>query len=137
MSAQKPLELILARNLLSSISTPALLLSENGVLLFYNEAAGALLGRRFEEAGVMSAEDWTREFGPFDRDERPIAHERNPATLAVRENRPYHGNFRIRVAGGNHQDVAASTIPIVGPGGSSGAIVIFWPVSAGKESARE
>lgn len=84
----------------------------------------------------MSAEDWTREFGPFDGDERPIAHERNPATLAVRENRPYHGNFRIRVAGGNHQDVAASTIPIVGPGGSSGAIVIFWPVSAGKESGR-
>lgn len=137
MSAQKPLELILARNLLSSISTPALLLSERGALVFYNEAAGVLLGRRFEEAGVMPADEWTREFGPFDGDERPIAHDRNPATLAVRENRPYHGNFRIRVAGGNHEDVAASTIPIVGPGGSSGAIVIFWPVSAAKESGSE
>ena len=44
MSAQKPLELILARNLLSSISTPAFLVSDHGTLMFYNEAAGALLG---------------------------------------------------------------------------------------------
>ena len=43
--AQKPLELILARNLLTSISTPAFLLDEHGALVFYNEAAGALLGR--------------------------------------------------------------------------------------------
>ncbi len=44
MSVQKPLELILARNLLSSISTPAFLVGEDGALLFYNEGAGALLG---------------------------------------------------------------------------------------------
>jgi hypothetical protein len=55
MSAQKPLELILARNLLSSISTPALLLGEQGSLLFYNEAAGAMLGRSFEEQGTMTS----------------------------------------------------------------------------------
>jgi hypothetical protein len=29
-----------------------------------------------------------------------------------------------------HQEIAASAIPIVGPDGSSGAIVIFWPLSA-------
>ena len=42
--AQKPLELILARNLLTSLSTPAFLVDENAALVFYNEAAGALLG---------------------------------------------------------------------------------------------
>jgi PAS domain-containing protein len=135
MSVQKPLELILARNLLSSISTPAFLVGEQGALLFYNEAAGALLGRRFEETGVMPAPAWTREFGPFDADEQPISYDQLPATAALRENRPYHGNFRICAAGGSHQDIAASAIPIVGPGGSSGAIVIFWPVS--EESERE
>ena len=135
MNAQKPLELILARNLLSSISTPAFLVGEKGELVFYNEAAGALVGRRFEETGKMSAEEWTTEFGPFDEDEQPIDYMQNPATTAVRENRPYHGNFRICAAGGNHQDIAASTIPIVGPGGSSGAIVIFWPVNEGGKPA--
>jgi len=128
MSAQKPLELILARNLLSSISTPAFLVGEQGALLFYNEAAGALVGRRFEETGVMSAQDWTSTFGPFGADDQPMAYDRIPATIALREARPYHGNFRICAAGGHHQDIAASAIPIVGAGGSSGAIVIFWPV---------
>jgi PAS domain-containing protein len=128
MSAQKPLELILARNLLSSISTPAFLVGEQGLLLFYNEAAGALLGRRFEESGTLPAAEWTREFGPFGDDEQPIPYDEIPATLALRENRPYHGKFRIAAAGGSHQDIAASAIPIVGTGGSSGGIVIFWPV---------
>ena len=137
MSVQKPLELILARNLLSSISTPAFLVGEDGALLFYNEAAGALVGRRFEETGAMSATDWTSEFGPFGEDESPMPYDQIPATVAVRENRPYHGNFRICAAGGNHQDIVASAIPIVGPGGSTGAIVIFWPVTAGEESEGE
>jgi PAS domain-containing protein len=137
MSAQKPLELILARNLLSSISTPAFLVGEQGALVFYNEAAGALVGRRFEETGVMSAQDWTSEFGPFGDDEKPIPYGEIPATVALREDRPYHGKFRICAAGGNHQDIVASAIPIVGPGGSSGAIVIFWPVRQGKGAEGE
>jgi len=130
MSAQKPLELILARNLLSSISTPAFLVGESGTLEFFNEAAAAMLGKRFEETGRMPAAEWTAEFGPFGDDETPIPYDEIPATVAVRSERPFHGNFRICAAGGHHQDVAASTIPIVGPGGSSGAIVIFWPLDS-------
>ena len=34
---QKPLELILARNLLTSVTTPAFLVARDGTLLFYNE----------------------------------------------------------------------------------------------------
>jgi PAS domain-containing protein len=128
MNGQKPLELILARNLLSSISTPAFLVGEEGLLLFYNEAAAAMLGRRFEELGSIPASEWTAEFGPFDDNEVPIPYDEIPATVAVRANRPYHGNFRIASAHGGHHDIEASSIPIVGPGGASGAIVIFWPV---------
>jgi len=128
MSAQHPLEMILARNLLSSISTPAFLVSEQGSLLFYNESAAVMLGRRFEETGTMTAAEWISEFGPFGPDEQPIPYEQIPATAALRHRRPFHGNFRICAAGGIRQDVAASTIPIVGARGSSGAIVIFWPL---------
>jgi PAS domain-containing protein len=137
MSAQKPLELILARNLLSSISTPAFLVGEEGALLFYNEAAGSLVGRRFEETGTMTVGEWTGQFGPFGDDEQPIPYEELPATRVLRENRPYHGKFRICAAGGHHQDIAASAIPIVGPGGSSGAIVIFWPLDADEQGGSE
>ena len=128
MSAQKPLELILARNLLASLSTPAFLVGEQGMLLFYNEAAAALLGRRFEESGAMGPEQWTAEFGPFDHNDRPIPYDQIPLTIAVREARPAHGTYRI-AAGGQHREIAASAIPIVGPGGATGAIVIFWPTN--------
>jgi|SRR5579884_2307290 len=135
MSAQRPLELILARNLLCSITTPAFLVGEGGTLLFYNEAAGAMLGRRFEDKSILAAADWTSEFGPFDENGEAIPYDSIPATVALRSNRPYHGRFWIRGAGGVRRDIAASAIPIVGPGGSSGAIVIFWPVEDDGEAA--
>jgi PAS domain-containing protein len=134
MSAQRPLELILARNLLTSISTPAFLVGEGGTLLFFNEAAGAMLGRRFEDSELLTAADWTHEFGPLDESGSPIPFESIPATLALRSSRPYHGRFSIRGAGGSRLDIAASAIPIVGPGGSSGAIVIFWPLEESEET---
>ena len=84
----------------------------------------------------MSATEWISEFGPFGPDEKPIPYDEIPATTALRENRPFHGNFRIRCADGNHQDVAASSIPIVGSGGASGAIVIFWPVDGDEQGER-
>lgn len=136
MNAQKPLELILARNLLASLSTPAFLVGEEGVLLFYNEAAAALLGRRFEEVGSLRANEWMDQFGPFGNDDEPLPYDEIPATVALRANRPYHGTFRIRKAGGGQQDIAASAIPIVGPGGSSGGIVIFWPLVNGDDAER-
>ncbi len=126
MSAQRPLELILARNLLCSISTPALLVGEGGTLLFYNDAAGAMLGKRFED--MLAAADWTSTFGPLDSEGEAIPFEEIPATGALRSNRPYHGHFVVRGAGGTRLQVAASAIPIVGPEGATGAIVIFWPV---------
>src|SRR5262249_50067184 len=64
--AQKPLELILARNFLTSLSTPAFLVDDSGALIFYNEAAGALLGISFEESGRMEANDWGHRLAPFD-----------------------------------------------------------------------
>jgi len=133
---QRPLELILARNLLSSISTPAFLLGEHGALLYYNEAAGAMLGRGFEDSASLSAEQWTSAFGPLGEHGEPLDYEELPAVLTVREQRPYHGTFRIRAAGGEPCDVAASAIPIIGLGGSSGAIVFFWPLEDAAARAR-
>ena len=138
MAAQKPLELILARNLLTSISTPAFLVDETGTLVFYNEAAGALLGRPFEDAGHMSPQDWISTHGPFGDDGKPIPLDDIPATQAVRKGRPAHGVSRIRSAGGAEHEVESSTFPIVASEeGSSGAMVLFWPLGAnGGEEAQ-
>ena len=86
--SQKPLELILARNLLTSVTTPAFLVAREGALLFYNEAAGALLGRPFEDVGQLEPEEWTESFGPLDDDEQPIPLEDLPLTTALRDGPP-------------------------------------------------
>ena len=125
---QKPLELILARNLLSSISTPAFLVDRDGAMIFYNEAAGLLLGKAFEEAGRMSAEEWGRVYGPFDEAGEPIPLEQLPITRALREGRPVHGNVEVRSASGERHQIELSALPIVGTDEFRGAMAIFWPV---------
>jgi PAS domain-containing protein len=126
---QKPLELILARNLLTSLSTPAFLLDGNAAMVFYNEAAGALLGRSFEEAGRMEADQWTRAFGPFGSDGAPIDVDALKTTEAIREGRPAHARFTIRTADGSSEAIEASAFPIVASEqGSSGAMILFWPL---------
>jgi PAS domain-containing protein len=130
VAAQKPLELILARNLLTSISTPSFLVDSDASVVFYNEAAAALLGRSFEDAGRMTAEEWTRAFGPVDKGGVPVQVDELEVTASIREGRPSHGRFRIRTAGGGQTTIEASAFPIVtSEHGSSGAMILFWPLS--------
>lgn len=133
---QKPLELILARNLLTSVTTPAFLVAKDGTLLFYNEAAGALIGRPFEDTGQLDLEEWTRRFGPFDENDEPVSFDELPLTRALAEGRPAHEEFSVRSADGEMHRIAASAMPIVGAAsGASGVMVIFWPVD--EQAARE
>ena len=125
MSVQRPLELILARNLLSNLSTPGLLVGQGGKLLFYNEAAGAVIGRSFEDVTGLSADEWTAEFGPLDANGEPIAYEQIHATQILRAHLPFHGDFSIKTATGR-REIAMTAIPIVAPDGSTAAVVLFW-----------
>jgi PAS domain-containing protein len=132
---QKPLELILARNLMSALSTPAFLVDEGGVLVFFNEAAGMLLGRRFEELGTVGPDEWGSMFGPFDPAGAPIPYDELPLVNAVRNGRPAHAEFTIRSTDGAMHSVEASAFPILTAHGSQGAIAVFWPTQANGNGA--
>jgi len=131
VTTQKPLELILARNLMSALSTPAFLVDEGGVLVFYNEAAGALLGKRFEELGTVGADEWGSLFGPFDKTGEPIPYDELPLVVAVRNGRPAHADLEISSADGARHQVEVSAFPILTAHGSQGAIAVFWPAASG------
>src|SRR6185436_10964813 len=62
MSAPKPIQLILARQLASSLAVPILLVDTHGTLVYYNEPAEQILGQRFEETGEMRADVWSKIF---------------------------------------------------------------------------
>jgi PAS domain-containing protein len=125
-SNQHPVEIIMARGFVSNITTPAFLVGTDGTLVFYNEAAGDLLGIGFEEAGPMPAQEWGSRFEPLGDDGAPLALAELPLTIALSEERPAHRAMRIRSAQGDEREIEVTAFPVVGHDGHSGAIAIFW-----------
>ena len=125
--AQYPIELILTRQLASQLAMPVFLTDHDGTLVFYNEAAEAVLGRRFDETGSMPAQAWAERFTPRDTDGRPIKSDMLPLMIAVRQGRPAHADFLIRGPDGVDRRIEVTAFPLVGVAGRrTGAIAIFW-----------
>jgi PAS domain-containing protein len=123
---QRPLGMILARNFLTSLSTPAFLVDEGGGIIFYNEAAGGLLGISFEEFGQKPADEWSGAIGPFGEDGKPLPIEELPTTRALRAGRPAHGTFCIHSVHGDEHEIESTALPIVAEEGQEGAMIFFW-----------
>jgi PAS domain-containing protein len=119
--------LVQARNLITNLALPAVLMDPDGQLLFFNEAAGALLGRGFEEVGRLPREEWARDIGPFDGDGRPIATDELPLANALATGRPTQGRFYLRLGGQELRAMEISALPLVEPGFLEGVLLVFWP----------
>jgi PAS domain-containing protein len=131
--ATQPLELILARNLISGIELAAFLVDPDGVLVFFNDAAGELVGRRFEEVGRLRREEWSSEFGPFDEFGKLMPTDTLPLTVALRQGLPAHDRFRVSSSGdGELVEVDVSALPLGTADGFKGAIVVFWRTDTGE-----
>ncbi len=73
-ATQKSLALIRAREVATNLSLPIVVLDPEGTIVFYNAAAEKMLGgRRFEEAGELSGEEWAAAFRPERLDGTPAA----------------------------------------------------------------
>jgi PAS domain-containing protein len=125
---QKPLELILARNLIAALSTPAFLADTTGDIVFFNESASVLLGRRFEETGPIKSDEWRTKVGPTDGSGAPIGLEDLPVTRSLRRGVAGYARHTLRPSGGGPaRDFEITGVPIVATsGGFRGAIVFFW-----------
>jgi PAS domain-containing protein len=129
---EQPLELILARNLVSIISLAAFLVDVEGAIVYYNDAAEEVIGTRFEERGRITRAEWNAELGLVDEHGRPVPFDQLPLTSALRDGRPGYGRFFIRAEGGL-LEIVATALPLVGPTGNKGALVVFWPVPGDQE----
>ena len=54
----RPLPLILARELASNVATPFLVLDRDGTLIFFNERAEQIIGMTPAELGEVAEEEW-------------------------------------------------------------------------------
>ena len=125
-----PIQLILIRQLAGYLSVPLFLVDPKGSLLFYNEPAEVILGRRFEETGAMSAEEWSAAFTPLDQERQPLPPENLPLRITLAKQRPAYRRFFIRGLDGVLRQVEVASIPITGLQGEFlGAAALFWEFS--------
>jgi PAS domain-containing protein len=125
---QRPVELILARSLIANLTTPGFLVDEEGIVVFFNDAASVILGVRFEEVGRMGPERWATEFGPYDEAGERVPPDQVALAVALREERPTTARYRLRSLNGVDHDIEAAAVPILTMEGTRGAMVFFWPV---------
>jgi PAS domain-containing protein len=122
-----PLPILLARNLVAALAVPGFVVDADQAVMFYNDAAGELIGRHFEESGRLTREEWGR-IGPVDELGRAESDEGLPLSVALRDYRPSHATFRILTDNGGILTIDLTAMPLIDAAGVHGAIVIFVPV---------
>jgi len=125
--AQRPIELILLRQLASYLDMPIFIVDAEGRLIYYNEPAEPLLGVRFDEVGIMETADWLAAFRPGDEADAVLPADQVPLLVALREQRPVHRELWISGLDGVRRPIGATALPLVGQGGVRlGAVAMFW-----------
>jgi PAS domain-containing protein len=124
-----PIQMILTRQLAGYLSVPVFLVDPEGDLLFYNEPAEAILGRRFEETGAMPAPVWSKVFTPVDDQGQPIPPDELPLMRALARHRPAYRRLHIQGLNGKRRRIEVAAIPIQGLEGEFlGAAALFWEI---------
>jgi PAS domain-containing protein len=123
----EPVEVILLRQWASYLNLPIWIMDDRGSLIFYNEAAEALIGRRFEESGEIAVEDLAAVFSTRDETGAPLGPGDLPISVALMERRPSHRRLLFEGLDGRQRLVEITAFPITGLAGRShGAVAIFW-----------
>ncbi|MFS8082116.1 MAG: PAS domain-containing protein [Ginsengibacter sp.] len=121
------IEIVLNRQLADCLSIPVFITDTVGNLIFYNEPAEEILGKRFEETGEMPVEQWSTEFKPVDEKGNVLPAEELPLVKALKNGSPFHKSFYIESLKGKNQKISVTAYPIIGRTGKMlGAVAIFW-----------
>ncbi len=127
--AQLPVEMILLRQLASYLAMPIFVVDADCDLLFFNEPAEPLLGRRFDETGPIPLAEWSALFGLNDENGVPIAPDDLPIVVATRRREQSHRRTWLRGSDGVARPIEATSFPLLGQSGRTlGGVAIFWEV---------
>lgn len=121
------IEIILNRQLADCLSIPVFITDRKGNLIYYNEPAEEVLGRRYEDTGEMPADEWATIFHPSDEAGTPLSPEELPLVKTLKYCYPYHRSFWIQSLKGRKEKISVTSYPILGRSSKFlGAVAIFW-----------
>jgi len=124
---QEPIEIILLRQLSSYLMLPIWITDDQGNLIYYNEPAEDLLGKRFDVAGEIPAEELSELFVTTDPDGSPIPNEELPLYIALTAQHPAHRVMRITRFDGAERTIEVTSVPVTGQGDRFlGTLNTFW-----------
>jgi PAS domain-containing protein len=124
---QHQIEMILMKQVASYLATPIFLVDASGDLVYFNEPAELLLGRRYDETDEMAFGEWSTVFRPTDEQRSPIAPDALPLAVALAHRRPAHRTMWIKGLDGADHHISVTAFPLVGQHDRHlGAVAIFW-----------
>ena len=127
---QHNLVLILARQFAAQLATAVFLVDADGTVIYYNEAAERLLGRRFVEGRGMTADEWSTVFRPRNPSGEQVPLEELSVGVAILRREPAHRATTIRGADGVDRRIEATAFPLFAHTEDFvGAITFFWEQS--------
>jgi PAS domain-containing protein len=125
--SEKRVEVILMRQLAGYLATPMLVVDPVGTLLFFNEPAELVLGKRFDEVGELPASAWSTVFAPSDTDGAPLPPEEFPLLVALARRSHAQRAFWIRGMDGQRRHIEVAAFPLIGFEGTAlGAVATLW-----------
>jgi len=125
--AAKELEIIITRQLADSLSIPIFITDTNGQLVFFNEPAEKILGKKFRETGAMPVSVWSSLFHPEDQHGKRIARIDLPLVKTLTYCQPAQSEFWIKNLEGERYYISVTSFPLIGRSKRFvGAVAIFW-----------
>lgn len=121
------IEIILNRQIADCMAIPVFITDTAGNLLFYNEPAEEILGKRYEDTGEMAVEEWGTIFKVKDDLGNSLPADELPLVKTLKNQLPYHKTFSMESLQGKAERISVTSYPIIGRSGNFlGAVAIFW-----------
>jgi hypothetical protein len=123
-----PTEVLLAKELTTALDTPAFLIDAGANLVYYNQAAGILLGRPWQESWpTLTPAVWGPRWAPTTIEDVPIPLAQLPIMVALEKQRPVHRWLSIIGLDGVRRGIEVTAFPLTGKEGEVlGAVSLFW-----------
>jgi PAS domain-containing protein len=121
------LPLILARELAANLATPMFLIDAEGTLVFFNDAAELMLGRRYGEVGPITALEFGTMLDMAYLDGTPMRRRDSPGGVAFYRHEPCHLSLLATTLDGTRAQFEVTAYPLFGHvGDMHGVLTLFW-----------
>jgi len=131
---KREIEIVLMRQLASYLAVPILVVDRDLDLLYFNESAEPIFGRRFDETGEIHRGEWSDVFRPADASGVPIPREEQPLAIAIDRNEPSNRRLWLTGLDGVAREIEGLAFPLeTRDAGLVGAAGIFWEVREGRD----